>query len=377
MIAKRRAAAPEEDHVGATSGGGPATVSYAVAVIPGDGIGQEVTAQAVKVVEAAAARDGFAVRWRELELGADHYRITGVVLPDDVLAEIASSDAILLGAVGDPAVPPGVLERGLVIRLRTEFDQYVNLRPVRLFPGVPSPVAGLTPDRCDLLILRENTEGAYVGTGGFVHRGAPGEIALQESVNTRAGVERLVRHGFRLATQRRRHVTLVHKSNVLTFAGDLWQRVFDEVAAEHPDVDTAYVHVDAMCLYLVTEPERFDVVVTDNLFGDIISDLGAAVQGGLGVAASGNLNPGAATPSMFEPVHGSAPDIAGRGWANPAASILSAAMMLRHLGRARSADRVEDAVATVLPRLGAMRGPAMGMSTDEIGDLVARTVAER
>jgi 3-isopropylmalate dehydrogenase len=348
--------------------------SYRIAVIPGDGIGPEVTAQTVKVLDAAAKRDGFALAWEEFELGADYYRSTGQVLPPETERELRTFDAILFGAVGDPAVPPGVLERGLVIRLRTVFDQYVNLRPVRLYPGVPTPIAGLTPERCDLLVLRENTEGAYVGTGGFVHRGTPEEIATQDSVNTRRGIERLVRHGFRLAGGRRGRVTLVHKSNVLTYAGDLWQRVVDDVAAECPDVVTDYVNVDAMCLYLVTEPERFDVVVTDNLFGDIISDLGAAVQGGLGLAASANLNPERTAPSMFEPIHGSGPDIAGRGWANPAGSILSGALMLEHLGRADSAGRVEAAVAGMLPRLGAMRGQGMGMLTDDIGDIVADVV---
>lgn len=349
--------------------------SYRIAVIPGDGIGPEVTAQTVKVLDAAAKRDGFALAWEEFELGADYYRSTGQVLPPETECELRTFDAILFGAVGDPAVPPGVLERGLVIRLRTVFDQYVNLRPVRLYPGVPTPIAGLTPERCDLLVLRENTEGAYVGTGGFVHWGTPEEIATQDSVNTRRGVERLVRHGFRLAGGRRGRVTLAHKSNVLTYAGDLWQRVVDDVAAEFPEVVTDYVNVDAMCLYLVTEPERFDVVVTDNIFGDIISDLGAAVQGGLGLAASANLNPERTAPSMFEPIHGSAPDIAGRGWANPAGSILSGALMLEHLGRSDSAGRVEAAVAGMLPRLGAMRGQGMGMLTDDIGDLVAETVA--
>jgi 3-isopropylmalate dehydrogenase len=347
-----------------------------IALVPGDGVGPEVTAQAVKACEAAAERFRLSFEWEEFELGANYWRMTGEVVPPEVEQQLSRADAILFGAVGDPSVPPGVLERGLVIHLRTAFDQYVNLRPVRLFPGVRSPVAGLTPERCDLLILRENTEGAYVGSGGFVHRGSLDEIATQDSVNTRKGVERLIRQGFQLARPRRKHVTLVHKSNILTYSGDLWQRTFDLVSAEFPDVRTDYVHVDAMCLYLVTQPERFDVVVTDNLFGDIITDLGAAVQGGLGLAASGNVNPERTAPSMFEPVHGSAPDIAGRGWANPAGSILSAALMLEHLGHREAACVVETAVGTVLPRLGGMRGAAMGMSTEEIGDLVASKVLE-
>lgn len=351
------------------------TRAYRVAVIPGDGVGPEVTAQAVKVLEVAGERHDFTCDWTDYELGADYYRITGQVLPPEIEDELRGYDALLFGAVGHPDVPPGVLERGLVLRLRMIFGQYVNLRPVRLYPGVPSPVAGLTPDRCDLVILRENTEGAYVGSGGFVHWRTEDEIATQESINTRRGVERLVRHGFRLARDRRRKVTLVHKTNILTYAGDLWQRTFDRVAADYADIETDYVHVDAMCLYLVTTPERFDVVVTDNLFGDIISDLGAAVQGGLGLAASGNLNPERTAPSMFEPVHGSAPDIAGRGWANPVGSILSGALMLSHLGEAAAARSVEAAVAAVLPRLGAMRGPQMGLLTEEIGDAVAEQVA--
>jgi 3-isopropylmalate dehydrogenase len=347
-----------------------------IALVPGDGIGPEVTAQAVKACDAAAERFGFDLRWEEYELGADYWRITGQVVPPEVERELAESDAILFGAVGDPSVPPGVLERGLVLYLRTQFDQYVNLRPVKLLPGVPSPIHGLRPQQCDLVILRENTEGAYVGAGGFIHRGSLDEIATQESVNTRKGAERLIRHGFALAEGRRKHVTLVHKTNILTYAGDLWQRTFELVAAEHPDVAADYVHVDAMCLYLVTQPERFDIVVTDNLFGDIITDLGAAVQGGLGLAASANLNPTGSAPSMFEPVHGSAPDIAGRGWANPAGSILSAALMLDHLGHRTAARAVEAGVEAVLPRLGAMRGPEMGMSTEDIGDAVAASISE-
>ncbi|HEX5510996.1 MAG TPA: 3-isopropylmalate dehydrogenase [Actinomycetales bacterium] len=347
-----------------------------IALLPGDGVGPEVTAQAVKACEAAAKRFGFELDWTEYELGADYWRITGQVIPAEVEAELATADAILFGAVGDPSVPPGVLERGLVIHLRTAFDQYVNLRPVRLLPGVPTPIQGLQPDDCDLVILRENTEGAYVGTGGFVHRGSDHEIATQESINTRKGIERLVRHGFRMAMERRKHVTLVHKSNILTYAGDLWQRTFDFVSSEYPDVTTDYVHVDAMCLYLVTEPQRFDVVVTDNLFGDIITDLGAAVQGGLGLAASGNLNPDRTAPSMFEPVHGSAPDIAGRGWANPAGSILSAALMLDHLGYRDAAVALEDGVRAVMPTLKAVRGPEMGMSTEDIGDAVSAHISE-
>jgi 3-isopropylmalate dehydrogenase len=355
--------------------------SYDLAVIGGDGVGPEVTAQALKALAAAADRFGFSYATTEYDLGGRRYLDTGEVLPDGVEDELRGADAILLGAVGTPDVPPGVLERGLLLRMRFAFDQYVNLRPVRLLPGVPTPIADLTPERCDLVIVRENTEGLYAGAGGSLYRGTPNEVATQESLNTRHGVERIVRHAFGIAEQRRAdgyegRLTLCHKTNVLTFAGDLWQRTVDAVADEHPDLSVDYVHVDAMCLYLVQSPERFDVVVTDNLFGDIITDLGAAVQGGLGLAASGNLNPDGAAPSMFEPVHGSAPDIAGRGWANPVAAVLSAALCLDHLGEAEAARALEAAAADVLPRLGAMAGEGMGYSTDQIGDLVAEHVAQ-
>ncbi|HVM19082.1 MAG TPA: 3-isopropylmalate dehydrogenase [Egibacteraceae bacterium] len=351
-------------------------MTYRIAVIAGDGVGPEVTAQARKAMHAAAQRFGFAVDETEYDLGGRRYLDTGEVLPDSVLEELRGHDALLVGAVGTPAVPPGVLERGLLLKVRFSFDQYVNLRPVKLYPGVPSPIAGLTPERCDIVMVRENTEGLYVGAGGAVYTGTPGEVAVQESLNTRMGVERVIRDAFARARSRRGRLTLCHKTNVLNHAGALWQRTFDEVAAEMPDVETDYVHVDAMCLYLVTQPERFDVVVTDNLFGDIITDLGAAVQGGLGLAASGNLNPSGAHPSMFEPVHGSAPDIAGRGWANPAAAVLSAAMCLAHLGEDDAAQALEGAVAAVLPTLGAMAGDGMGYSTDEIGDRIAAAVAD-
>jgi 3-isopropylmalate dehydrogenase len=350
-------------------------MTYRIAVIAGDGVGPEVTAQALKSLRAAADRFGFAVDVTEYDLGGARYLATGEVLPDGVVTELRSHDAMLLGAVGTPEVPPGVLERGLLLRLRGLFDQYVNLRPVKLYPGVDSPVAGLTPERCDLLVVRENTEGLYAGAGGAVYRGTDREVATQESLNTRHGVERVVRDAFERATTRRNRVTLCHKTNVLQYAGDLWQRTFDEVAADFPGVATDYVHVDAMCLYLVTQPERFDVVVTDNLFGDIVTDLGAAIQGGLGLAASGNLDPTRRNPSMFEPVHGSAPDIAGRGWANPVAAVLSAAMCLAHLGEAKAAVAVEEAAAGVLPLLGAMGGEGMGYSTEAIGDQIATTIA--
>ena len=348
--------------------------NFDIAVIAGDGVGPEVTAQAGKALRAAADRFGFRVAQTPYDLGGQRWLRTGEVLPDTVLEELRHHDAILLGAVGTPEVPPGVLERGLLLRLRFAFDQYVNLRPVRLFEGVGSPVAGLTPDRCDLVVVRENTEGLYCGGGAFLYKGTPHEVATQESLNTRHGVERVVRDAFQRAAGRRGHLTLCHKTNVLAYAGDLWQRTVDEVAADYPGVRTDYVHVDAMCLYLVTVPERFDVVVTDNMFGDIVTDLGAAVQGGLGLAASGNIDPTRTAPSMFEPVHGSAPDIAGKGWANPVAAVLSVAMMLEQLGQRQAAAAVEAAAAGALPKLGAMGGAGMGANTDQIGDWIAEAV---
>ena len=348
---------------------------HRVAVIPGDGVGIEVTAEAVKALNAAADAYGFTTEQTTYDLGGNRYLSTGEVLPESVEEELDAHDAILLGAVGTPDVPPGVLERGLLLKLRFDFDQYVNLRPVKLYEGVPTPIAGLQPEDCDMLVIRENTEGMYTGVGGTFKKGTAHEIATQESVNTRHGVERVVRYAFERALERRNHLTLCHKTNVLTFAGDLWQRTVDEVAADYPAVSVDYVHVDAACLYFVNSPERFDVIVTDNLFGDIITDLGAAVQGGLGLAASGNLNPSLDHPSMFEPVHGSAPDIAGNGWANPVAAVLSTSIALDHLGHADAARAVEAAAASVLPDLKTMGGPDMGMTTSQIGDLIADRIA--
>ena len=353
-----------------------ATRKHRLAVIPGDGIGVEVIAEALKVLKAAAARFGFDLEQTKYDLGGERYLATGEVLPASVQEELAGHDAILLGAVGTPDVPPGVLERGLLLKLRFDFDQYVNLRPVKLYPGVPTPIAGLTPERCDLIVVRENTEGLYAGVGGLFRPGTPHEIAIQESINTRHGVERVLRYGYELAQTRRRHLTVCHKTNVLNFAGEMWWRIAQEVNSDYPDVNIQYVHADAACLYLVDSPERFDVIVTDNLFGDIITDLGAAVQGGLGLAASGNLNPEGIHPSMFEPVHGSAPDIAGRGWANPVAAVLSAALCLVQLGEGEAATSLEQAAATVLTELKAMAGPDMGMSTSQIGDRIVELIEE-
>lgn len=349
-------------------------VSYELGVIGGDGVGPEVTAQTLAAVRAAADRFGFKVETTEYDLGGDRYLRTGEVLPGSVQSELADHDAILLGAIGTPDVAPGILERGLLLKLRFDFDLYVNLRPIKLYPGARTPIKDLTPERCDLVVVRENTEGLYTGAGATQRKDTVEELATQESINTRRGVERVVRYAFEQAVERRRHLTLCHKTNVLTYAGDLWQRTVDAVAGEYPAVAVDYAHVDAMCLYLVTQPERFDVVVTDNLFGDIITDLGAAVQGGMGLAASGNLDPERRSPSIFEPVHGSAPDIAGQGWANPIAAVLSGAMCLYHLGEHEAAVAVEQAAASVIPNLASMGGSEMGMTTDQIGDVIAERI---
>jgi 3-isopropylmalate dehydrogenase len=323
---------------------------HRVAVIPGDGIGPEVIAEALKVVRAT----GVDLSTFDYDLGGALYLRTGQVLPDSVLDELREFDAILLGAVGTPDVPPGVLERGLLLRMRFELDLYINLRPF------------IAPPTIDMIVIRENTEGTYAGEGGFLRKGTPHEIATQGSVNTRMGVERCVRFAYELAQSRPRHrLTLVHKTNVLTFSGDLWQRTFDELSREFPDVETAYNHVDAACIYFVQSPEQYDVIVTDNLFGDILTDLGGAVAGGIGLAASANLNPARTGPSLFEPVHGSAPDIAGTATANPLAAIRSAALMLDFLGEADAAARIIKAIADP----GALSG-----STSEIGDAVAMLV---
>ena len=330
-------------------------MTHQIGIIGGDGIGPEVVAEALKVVDAA----GVAYTPVVFDLGGARYLRDGEVLPAADLAAIRRLDAVLLGAVGAPEVPPGVIERGLLLALRFELDLYVNQRP---FVAPPSPLN----DGVDLVVVRENTEGSYAGEGGFLRRGTPHEIATQGSVNTRFGVERCVRYAFELARARdRHHVTLVHKTNVLTFAGDLWDRTFRAVAAEYDDVGTGYHHVDAACIYLVQDPGRYDVIVTDNLFGDILTDLAGAVSGGIGRAASANLNPDRTGPSIFEPVHGSAPDIAGTGAADPRAAIVSAAMMLEFLGEGDAATRVRDAVAKSEDVVG---------TTSEIGDAIAERV---
>ncbi|WP_129337431.1 3-isopropylmalate dehydrogenase [Cellulomonas endophytica] len=343
-----------------------------LAVVAGDGIGTEVVEQGLLVLEAALAGSGTALTTTDFDLGARRWHATGETLTDADLAAVREHDAILLGAVGDPGVPSGVLERGLLLRLRFELDHYVNLRPGKLFPGVRGPLAD--PGEVDFVVVREGTEGPYVGNGGAIRVGTPHEVANEVSVNTAFGVERVVRDAFaRAAARPRKKLTLVHKHNVLVHAGHLWRRTVEAVNAEFPDVTVDYAHVDAATIYLVQDPSRFDVIVTDNLFGDIVTDLAAAVCGGIGLAASGNINPDRTAPSMFEPVHGSAPDIAGQGKADPTATVLSVAMLLEHLGHADAAARVEAAVAADLAEratTGATR------STSEVGkDLAARVAA--
>ncbi|HEY7487030.1 MAG TPA: 3-isopropylmalate dehydrogenase [Streptosporangiaceae bacterium] len=350
-----------------------ASRSIRLAVIAGDGIGPEVVTEGLKVLDALAPGHGLTIEQTPYDLGAARWHRTGETLPDAVLEEIRSHDAILLGAVGDPTVPSGVLERGLLLKLRFELDHYVNLRPVRLFPGVATPLAGVRPEDVDMIVVREGTEGPYTGVGGVMRHGTPYEVATQESVNTAYGVERVVRYAFEKAASRpRQKLTLVHKDNVLTFAGDLYQRTVHALAKEFPGVTVDYAHVDAASMFFVTQPQRFDVVVTDNLFGDILTDLGAAIAGGIGLAASGNLNPSAAAPSMFEPVHGSAPDIAGRGKADPTATILSVAMLLDHIGVPAAALKIEQAVADDLVE---RQSAWAARSTREIGDDLAERVA--
>jgi 3-isopropylmalate dehydrogenase len=358
-------------------------------VIAGDGVGPEVTAEGLAVLSAVAQIEGLTFETIAFDLSGERYLKTKAVLPEAEVKRLRGCDAILLGAVGHPEVPPGILEKGILLRLRFDFHQYVNLRPVQLYTGVECPIKGKGPDDIDMVVVRENNEDLYVGAGGFTRKGTPEEVAIQTSINTRAGVERTVRFAFELANRRaalgtfrgltvgdqrqglKRQVTLVAKTNVLTFAHDLWMRTFTEVSRDYPAIKSDYQHVDACCMRMVTNPERFDVIVTTNMFGDIITDLGAVLQGGMGIAASGNLNPERTAPSMFEPVHGSAPDIAGKGIANPLASILSVAMMLDHLAQPAAAERVRAAVRRVLSRP-APRTPDLGgnSTTADVGQAV-------
>lgn len=344
--------------------------NYKLALIGGDGIGPEVVAEGVKVLDAVAAKYGVSFTKKEFDLGARLWHKTGETLPDAILDELKNFDVILLGAVGDPSVPSGVLERGLLLKLRFAFDHYINLRPAKLYPGTQGPLRTDAP--IDFVVVREGTEGPYVGAGGVLAEGTSAEIATEESLNTRRGAERVIRDAFNRAQARpRKKLTMVHKNNVLVRAGGLWTRTFNEIAKEFPDVQTDYLHVDAASMFFVTNPDRFDVVVTDNLFGDILTDIAAAICGGIGLAASGNINPEGAFPSMFEPVHGSAPDIAGKGIADPTATVMSVAMMLRHLGLDDAALDVENAVAEDLLQRGTTK-----RSTKEVGDAFVKAISK-
>jgi 3-isopropylmalate dehydrogenase len=343
-------------------------VTHRIGVIRGDGTGPEVVREGLKVLD--AVRDGFDVELIDFDLGADRYLRTGDVLPDEEFDRLRGCDAIFLGAVGDPRVRPGILERDLLLKIRFGLDQWVNLRPVVRYPGVQTLVPSHTEEDVDLVVVRENSEGLYTGAGGFHRKGTPQEVAVQESINTRHGVERIVRYAFELAVSpgRRGKLTLVHKTNVLTFAGDLYQRVVDELAHAFPNVETDYVHVDAACIYLLDSPARFDVIVTDNMFGDIITDLGAMIQGGMGIAAGGNINPNGV--SMFEPIGGTAPAETGKGTINPLAAIGAMQMLLRQLGETAAADRVDRGIGHATGRMKSMRAGEMGFNTTEVGDLV-------
>ncbi|XAM01539.1 3-isopropylmalate dehydrogenase [Phycisphaeraceae bacterium D3-23] len=360
-----------------------------LAVIGGDGTGPEVVAEALRVLEAVArAGEGLDVQTTHFDYGAAHYQATGTVITDDEVDELRTFDAVLLGAVGHPDVTPGVIEKGLLLKLRFQLDQYINLRPVKLLPGVETPLKDKGPEDIDFVCIRENTEGLYGGTGGRIRVGTPHEVSTQEMIATRYGVERCVRFAFETALSRKRqgyrgHLTLVHKTNVLTHCGATWMEAFREIAAEYPDIETDYHHVDACCMYMATRPEVYDTIVVPNMFGDIITDLGAAIAGGMGIAASGNLNPdpAAGSVSMFEPVHGSSPDIAGQGKANPLAAIDSLAMLLRETGRAKgraklidAGDKVAQAVQAVTPNFTGKRLDRSGYTTSAIGDMVIKAI---
>jgi len=350
---------------------------YRIAVMPGDGTGPEVVREALKALSAVSEKDGFKVELVHYDLGGDRYLKTGEVLPQSAVDELKTFNAILLGAIGHPDVKPGILEKGLLLELRFQLDQYINLRPVILFPGVETPLKDKGPEDIDFVVVRENTEGLYAGSGGFLRKGTPHEVAVQESVNTRMGVERCLRYAFEFCRKRnkRKKLTLCGKTNVLTFAFDLWERAFHEVARDYPDIETDYAHVDATCMWMVKNPEWFDVIVTDNMFGDIITDLGAMIQGGMGIAAGGNINPRGV--SMFEPIGGSAPKYTGKNIINPLAAIGAAQMMLDHLGEEKSAARMDQAVRRVVAKdLKSLSAGQMGYSTSEVGDLVARYIQD-
>ncbi len=350
-------------------------MAYQIAVIPGDGTGPEVVNEGLKVLKAVMQKEKFKMDFTSYDLGGDRYLKTGEILPDSVLAEFRKFHAIFLGAIGHPDVKPGLLEQGILLKTRFTLDQYINLRPVKLYPGVDSPLKDKGPEHIDFVIVRENTEGLYTGAGGVLKRGTPDEVAVQESINTRKGVERCLRYAFQFCVKRNRarKLTMAAKTNVLNYASDLWMRVFQELAKEYPQVKTDYTHIDALCMWMVKNPEWYDVVVTDNLFGDIVTDLGAMIQGGLGIAAGGNINPDPGGVSMFEPMGGSAPKYTGKNVINPMAAISAAMMMLEHLGEKKAAERVEKAMMQVLAKhLKGMGAGEMGHSTSEVGDLVVK-----
>lgn len=350
--------------------------TYKIALIPGDGTGPEVLKEGVKVIEAAAGKNGFKFDFSDYDLGSERYMKTGEILPDSVVEEFKKADAMFLGAIGHPDVKPGILEKGILLRLRFELDQYINLRPVKLYPNVETPLKDKTPADIDMIIVRENTEGLYTGAGGFLKKDTPQEVAVQESINTRFGVERCVRYAFELTKKRNKgkKLTLCAKTNVLTYASDLWQRTFNIVLKDYPSLKGDYVNVDAACMWLVKNPEWFDVIVTDNLFGDIITDLAAMIQGGMGVAAGGNINPEGV--SMFEPMGGSAPKYTGQNIINPIAAINAGAMMLETLGESGAAKDIENAVVKALEsgKIKSMSAGKMGIGTCEVGDLIASFV---
>ncbi len=348
------------------------TKAYSIAVVPGDGTGPEVVAEGIKVLEAAAGVYGFNLNFTTYPIGGDHYRKTGEILSDETLTALKAEDAIFLGAIGHPDVKPGILEKGILLRIRFDLDQYINLRPVTLYEGVSTPLKNKGPEEIDFVVVRENSEGLYAGAGGFLKRGTADEVAVQESINTRKGVERCIRYAFEYCRKRdkKRKLTLCGKTNVLTFAFDLWERTFYEVAKDYPDIETDYAHIDAICMWMIKNPEWFDVIVTDNMFGDIITDLGAMIQGGMGIAAGGNINP--AGVSMFEPIGGSAPRYTGKQVINPIAAISSAQLMLETLGEQAAASRIETAVKKALrDDLKDVAAGKMGFTTSEVGDLVS------
>jgi 3-isopropylmalate dehydrogenase len=353
------------------------TKKYQIAVVPGDGTGPEVVSEGIKALDAASARHGFELQYTPYAIGGEHYKKTGEILPDHVIEALSKADAIFLGAIGHPDVKPGILEKGILLKLRFTLDQYINLRPVKLYEGVSTPLKNKTAKDIDFVVVRENSEGLYAGAGGSLKRGTPDEVAIQDSINTRKGVERCIRYAFEYCRKRnkRKKLTLCGKTNVLTYAFDLWERAFNEVATEYPDIETDYAHVDAICMWMVKNPEWFDVIVTDNMFGDIITDLGAMIQGGMGIAAGGNINPEGV--SMFEPIGGSAPRYTGKGVINPIAAILSGQLLLETIGETDAATAIESAVKKVLrDDIKDVAAGKMGYTTSELGDLIATYIKD-